>query len=189
MAPIKPSAEKSLFPPEQILMLVRKKGTKGNFHQEKMTQNSRENLPPLGCDSNSLNLKLCAIKFSVLINSWLQNMAKMLASTLYDKYPEGTLGWGYCNKLVFAVFSSYQLFILMRKMKYKWSVCFSLYYPRYLFIFSMHFQATSLSSKFTQQEIYYLVIFKSSEKFLEDLFENKCNAKGISPAIRQLWVV
>lgn len=149
-----------------------------------MTQNSRENLPPLGCDSNSLNLKLCAIKFSVLINSWLQNMAKMLASTLYDKYTEGTLGWGYCNKLIFVAFSSCQLFILMRKVKYKCSVCFSVYYPTYLFIFSMHFQASSLSSKFTQQEISYLVIFKSSEKFLEDLSESKCNAKGNSPAIK-----
>lgn len=122
-----------------------------------MTQNSRENLPPLGCDSNSLNLKLCAIKFSVLINSWLQNMAKMLASTLYDKYTEGTLGWGYCNKLVFVAFSSCQLFILMRKVKYKCSVCFSLYYPRYLFIFFY-----ALSGQFIILKIYTTGNFLSS---------------------------
>lgn len=75
----------------------------------------------------------------------------------------------------------------MRQMKYKCSVCFPLYCLRYLFIYfiSMLFQTNSLSSKFTQQEISYLVIFKSSEKFLEDIFENKFNAKGNCPAIRQ----
>lgn len=60
-------------------------------------------------------------------------------------------------------------------------MCCPLYYLRYLFIYliSAHFQASSLSSKITYQDISYLVIVKNSEEFLEDPFEKKFKPRAI----------
>lgn len=77
-------------------------------------------------------------------------------------------------------------FILVRKMKYKCSICVSPFLLSQISFYLSYFYA--LSGQFIILKIYRPGNFLSSHcsgKFLEDLFENKFNSEGSSPAIRE----